>query len=126
MPVTYRYDEFANRLMTRCEGAVNLAEVAEHFRRLGRDARLKPHCDVLLDLAFLTRLPSTDQVDRVATMIEDMIELVPFGRCAVIAGEETGFALGRLFQGFTWPLFTGIRLFRSNADAIGWLDTPAA
>jgi hypothetical protein len=125
MPVNYRYDESANRLMTRCEGDVNLSEVAEHFRKLGRDARLKPHCDVLLDLAFLTRLPSPEQVDDVATMIEDMIELVPFGRCAVIAGEEIGFALGRMFQGFTWPLFTGIRLFRLNAEAIGWLDTTA-
>ena len=123
--VNYRYDEFANRLTTRCEGAVNLAEVAEHFRKLGRDARLKPHCDVLLDLAFLTRLPTAGQVDDVATMIEDMIELVPFGRCAVIAVEETGLSLGRLFQGFTWPLFTGIRLFRLNADAIGGLDGPA-
>jgi hypothetical protein len=125
MPVNYRYDESANRLMTRCEGDVNLSEIAEHFRKLGRDARLKPHCDVLLDLAFLTRLPSPEQVDDVATMIEDMIELVPFGRCAVIAGEEIGFALGRMFQGFTWPLFTGIRLFRLNAEAIGWLDTTA-
>ena len=118
MPVDYRYDEFANRVMTRCEGAVNLAEVTEHFRRLGRDARLKPHCDVLLDLAFLTRLPSPEQVDDIATMIEDMIELVPFGRCAVIAGED----IGRMFQAFTWPLFTGIRLFHLNAEAIGWLD----
>lgn len=125
MPVNYRYDESDNRLMTRCDGNVNLAEVAEHFRKLGRDARLKPHCDVLLDLAFLTRLPSPEQVDDVATMIEDMTELVPFGRCAVIAGEEIGFALGRMFQGFTWPLFTGIRLFRLNGEAIGWLDAAA-
>ncbi len=125
MPVNYRYDESDNRLMTRCDGNVNLAEVAEHFRKLGRDARLKPHCDVLLDLAFLTRLPSPEQVDDVATMLEDMTELVPFGRCAVIAGEEIGFALGRMFQGFTWPLFTGIRLFRLNGEAIGWLDAAA-
>ncbi len=125
MPVDYRYDEVANRLTTRCEGSVNPVEVAAHFRKLGRDARLKPYCDVLLDLSFLTRLPSPEQVEDVATMIEDMIELVPFGRCAVVAGEDIGFKLGGMFQGFTWPLFTGIRLFRMNADAIGWLDAPA-
>ncbi|HEY6598562.1 MAG TPA: hypothetical protein VIZ30_04590, partial [Pseudomonadales bacterium] len=102
MPVNYRYDDVANRLLTRCEGHVNLAEVADHFRKLGRDARLKPQCDVLLDVAFMTTPPSPAQLEDIAKMIEDMTELVPFGRCAVVAGEETGFQLGRMFQGFTW------------------------
>jgi len=88
-------------------------------------SKYRDHCDVLLDVSFLTSLPSPAQVENVATMIEDMTELVSFGRCAVVAGEETGFQLGRMFQGFTWPLFTGIRLFRMNAEAIGWLDTSA-
>ena len=122
MPVDYRYDELVNRVMTRCEGDVNLAEVVEHFRRLGRDARLRPHCDIVLDLAFMTRLPTAAQVDHIAALIEDMIELVPLGRCAVIAGEDTGYQLGRMFQRFTWPLFTGIRVFRGHAEAITWVD----
>ena len=122
MPVTYRYDEFANRLITRCEGAITYADVMEHFRQLTRDARLKPNSDVLLDLAFLITLPTAQQVNEVATMLEDMRELVPFGRCAVVAPEDVVYGLGRMFQGFAWPVFTGIRVFRSHADAINWLN----
>ncbi|MCX7063819.1 MAG: hypothetical protein NT024_04470, partial [Proteobacteria bacterium] len=89
------------------------------------DAQLKPNCDVVLDLAFQTHLPTARQVDDIATMIEEMIELVPLGRCAVIANEDLGYGLGRMFQGFTWPLFTGIRVFRNHTDALGWLQQEA-
>jgi hypothetical protein len=122
MPVIYRYDEYANRLTTRCEGSVTLHEVVEHFRQLGRDSRLRPHCDVLLDLTFQTRLPNADQMNEIMEIIEDMHELVPFGRCAVIATEDLAYGLGRMFQGFAWPMFTGIRVFRSNADAVTWVN----
>ena len=122
MPVNYRYDEFANRLVTRCEGSTTYAQVMEHFRHLTGDARLKQHCDVLLDLTFLIAFPTTQQVNQVATTLEDMRELVPFGRCVVVAPEDVVYGLGRMFQGFAWPLFTGLRVFRTQADAIGWLN----
>jgi hypothetical protein len=122
VPVTYRYDEFTNRLMTRCEGAVTKDEVMEHFRQLGRDARLRPLCDVLLDVSFQTRLPTADQLNEIAAVMEDMHELTPFGRCAVVASEDLTYGLGRMFQGFAWPMFTGMRIFRNNVDARAWLD----
>lgn len=125
MPVTYRYDEFTNRLMTRCEGAVTQQEVIEHFRQLGRDARVRPHCDVLLDVSFQTRLPTADQMNEIAAVMEDMQELVPFGRCAVVGSEDLTYGLGRMFQGFAWPMFTGMRIFRNNADAVAWLNEEA-
>jgi len=123
--VDYRYDEFTNRVVTRCEGAVNLAEVTAHFRQLGRDGRLKPQCDVLLDLTFMTQLPNAEQFDHMITMLEDLIDLVPFGRCAVIETDGLAYELGRMFQGFTWPLFAGVRVFRNNADANVWLQQDA-
>ena len=125
MPITYRYDDVTNRLVTRCEGAVLFADVVAHFRNLGRDARIKPRCDVALDLSFQTRLPSVDQLDDISAIIEDTSEIIPFGRCAVVAPEDLVYGLGRMFQGFTWPLFTGIKVFRNNADAIAWLDAEA-
>ena len=27
-----------------------------------------------------------------------------------------------MFQGFAWPMFTGMRIFVNNADAVTWLD----
>jgi len=123
MPITYRYDDTANRLVTRCEGAVTYQEVVEHFRQLGRDRRIKPHCDVVLDLSFQARLATAEQLDRIAEIIADMIEITPLGRCAVVAPEDVVYGLGRMFQGFTWPLFTGMKVFRSNTEALAWLDT---
>ena len=125
MPISYRYDATTNRLSTRCEGDVVLEDVLEHFRQLRCDARLKPRCDVMLDLTFQTRMPLPDQVDRVATTIEAGSDLVSFGRCAVVAAQDLAYALGRMFQGFAWPSFTGMRVFRSETEAIAWLDESA-
>jgi hypothetical protein len=122
MPIAYRYDTFANRLLTRCEGVVTPTDVMEHFRQLMRDVRLRPNCDVLLDLSFMANMPSTKQVSEGAMALEEMRELVSLGRCAVVASEDPTYGLGRTFQGFSWPVFTGMRVFRTNADAIGWLD----
>lgn len=122
MPVDYRYDEFSNRLVTRCEGPTTYAQVMDHFRDLTRDSRLKLHCDVLLDLTFMIAFPTAQQIDQAATTLEDMRELVPFGRCAVVAPEDVVYGLGRMFQAFVWPVFTGMRVFRTQADAIGWLN----
>ena len=125
MPVTYRYDAVTNRLTTRCEGAVTQSEVIEHFRQLGRDSRLRPNCCVLLDVSFQTRLPTADQLNEIAAFMEDMQDHVPFGRCAVVAIEDLSYGVGRMFQGFAWPMFTGMRIFRSNAEALAWLDEAA-
>lgn len=108
--------------MTRCEGAVTKTEVIEHFRQLGRDSRLRPNCDVLLDLTFQMGLPTAEQMNEIAAYMEDMQYLVRFGRCALIAPEDLTYGLGRMFQGFAWPMFTGTRIFRNTVDAIGWLD----
>ena len=126
MPVSYRYDASTNRLTTRCEGAVTQQEVIEHFRQLGRDGRLRPGCDVLLDLSFQEALPTSDQMNDIMAIIEDIHDLVPFGRCAVIAPEDLTYGLGRMFQGFAWPMFIGVRVYRTNADAVSWLDAGAA
>lgn len=125
MPIVYRYDPFNNRLTTRCEGALHLSDAIEHFGDLRRDARMRPHCDVLLDLCFVEGAATAQEVDAIAVMIEKVNEIVPFGRCAVVALEDLEYGLGRMFQGFTWPLFTGIKVFRRNAEAIAWLDAPS-
>jgi hypothetical protein len=125
MSVTYRYDEFANRLQTRCEGSVTYADVMEHFRQLTRDARLKPNCDVLLDFSFMLGSPTGEQMSDVTAKLEEMRELVQFGRCAVVAPEDVSYGLGRMFQGHAWPLFTGVRVFRTLTDGTAWLNEEA-
>jgi hypothetical protein len=122
MPVHYRYDEFNRRLLTRCEGAVRLKDVVSHFRELTTIARLQPGSDVLLDLTFQTNVPSPEKIDSAAAILEEVTELLPLGRCAVIAPHGVPNDIGRRFQAVTWPLFSGMRLFASSGDAIEWLE----
>jgi hypothetical protein len=122
MPVYYRYDESKHRLLTRCEGDVRLQDVVGHFRELTTISRLQPGSDVLLDLTFQTNVPTTEKIDIAAAILEEVTELVQFGRCAVIAPHGTPTEIGRRFQAVSWPLFAGMRLFASSGDAIDWLE----
>jgi len=122
MPVHYRYDESSHRLLTRCEGDVRLKDVVGHFRELTTLSRLQPGSDVLLDLTFQTSLPSTEKIDSAAAVLEEVTDLIRFGRCAVVAPPGVPSEIGRRFQAVSWPLFTGMRVFGSSGDAIDWLE----
>jgi hypothetical protein len=122
MPIHYRYDDTAHRVLTRCEGQLTLQEVISHFRELSRSTRLHPGSDVLVDVTFQTNVPQPENLASAASVLEEVTELIPFGRCAIVAPNDIANEIGRRFQAVTWPLFTGIRLFATNADAIAWLD----
>ena len=123
MPVHYRYDEPAHRLLTRCEGQVTVTEVIAHFRELTGSTRLHPGSDVVLDLTFQSNLPAPEALSSAAAVLEEIQELIDLGRCAVVAPNEVAAEIGRRFQSLTWPLFTGIRLFPTGVTANAWLDT---
>lgn len=125
MPVVYRYDDLANRLLTRCDGAVTHTEVMAHFRQLTHDSRLRPQCDVVLDLSFIETTPTDDQMGEIAATIEDQQDLVSLGRCAVVAPGDEPYRLALHFQSLTWPIFAGVRVFRTHVAALAWLDEPA-
>jgi len=122
MPIHYRYDDTAHRVLTRTEGQITLQEVISHFRELSRSARLHPGSDVVVDVTFQTNVPVPEHLASAASVLEEVTELIPFGRCAIVAPNDVSNEIGRRFQAVTWPLFTGIRLFPTNADAIAWLD----
>jgi hypothetical protein len=123
MPIHYRYDDAARRLLTRCEGQLTLQEVIDHFRELSGSTRLHPGSDVLLDLTFQANVPPPENLADAASVLEEVSELIPLGRCAIVAPNDVANEIGRRFQAVTWPLFTGARLFQTNADAIAWLDS---
>ena len=123
MPIHYRYDDAARRVLTRCEGQLTLPEVISHFRELSRSTRLHPGSDVLVDVTFQTNIPQPENLASAASVLEEVTELIPFGRCAIVAPNDIAHEIGRRFQAVTWPLFTGVRLFSTNADAIAWLDS---
>ena len=122
MPVHYRYDEAKRRLLTRCEGQVRLNDVVGHLRELTTISRLQPGSDVLLDFTFQTNLPPPDKIDNAAALLEEVNDLLQFGRCAVIAPDGIPNDIGRRFQAVSWPLFSGMRLFATSGDALDWLN----
>jgi hypothetical protein len=123
MPVHYRYDEAKRRLLTRCEGRVRLNDVVGHLRELTTISRLQPGSDVLLDFTFQTNLPPPDKIDNAAALLEEVNDLLQFGRCAVIAPAGIPNDIGKRFQAVSWPLFSGMRLFASSGDALDWLES---
>jgi hypothetical protein len=123
MPVHFRHDETNRRLLTRGEGEVRLKDVVGHLRELTTISRLKPGSDVLLDFTFQTNLPPPDKIDNAAAMLEEVNDLLRFGRCAVIAPAGIPKDIGQRLQAVSWPLFSGMRLFASSGDALDWLES---
>jgi len=122
MPVHYRYDEERRRLFTQCHGVVMLEEVIAHFRELITLTRLKPGSDVLLDVTFMSEIPPMQKIDSAARALEEVSEFLRFGRCALVAPEGIAKEAGRRFQSVSWPLFGGMRIFPTSAEATAWLD----
>src|SRR5262245_35679533 len=69
MPIHYRYDDAARRLLTRCEGQLTLQEVISHFRELSRSTRLHPGSDVVVDVTFQTNVPGPENLASAASVL---------------------------------------------------------
>ena len=125
MPVTSRIDRDARIIRTRCVGDVTFAEVADHFRELAGDPAGVEDLDVVLDLSELLSTPTPWQLRAIVGKIERLQPKIPFRACAVVAATDVLFGLSRMFEAFAEERFRAIRVFRTVAEAEGWLaSTP--
>jgi hypothetical protein len=122
MPVTYRIDNEARFIHTRCTGPVALNEVREHFVSLTQDPACPDHLDVLLDLSEMTTVPQSGQLRVVAADIARIRPKITFGSCAIVAPDIAVFGMSRMFEVFAEKYFDATHVFRSEAEATGWLD----
>ena len=122
MPVTYSIDNARNIIHTRCEGEVTFQEVTDHFAKLISDPTCPPRLNVLLDLTGLTSAPTSEQVRRVSSVIEDSRKHIVFDTCAIAVSSELLYGMMRIFEVFTEKNFRQTRTFRSLDKAREWLN----
>jgi len=122
MPVTYRIDRPNQIIHTRCIGAVVLDEVRQHFAELSRDKECPDRLDVLLHLSEMTTLPASDQLRTVTNDIADLRPQIQFGICAIVAPSPALFGMARMFEVFAEAYFSVTRVFRTEAEAVSWLE----
>ena len=125
MPVVYEIDHARQRIHTRCIGAVTLDEVIGHFGTLASDPECPEQLDVLLDLRETTSLPTTAQLQAVATEIGRVRRRVRFRDCAVITSQEAWFGMARMFEVLAEEHFAETRVFRDLDEGTRWLDDRA-
>jgi hypothetical protein len=121
MPISYRFDQAADLIRTRCTGDVTFQEVLDHFRELERDPSRPPRLDVLLDLTDMESLPDSGQLRVVASEIDDLGSKIQWGTWAIVANRDALFGMSRVFQVFAESHFAESRVFRDLDEAEGWL-----
>lgn len=121
MPVTYHVDRTTGTIHTRCDGAVVLDEVLDHFRQLQADPTLPERLDVLLDLDEVTSLPESAHLREVAGAVSRLRGRVQWGACAIVASRDAMFGMSRVFEIFTEGMFARTYVFRTREDAERWL-----
>jgi hypothetical protein len=122
MPVTYRIDGSKQLIHTRCTGAVVLEEVRQHFVTLSQDKDCPPRLDVLLDLSEMSTLPESGQLRTVTSDIAHLRPQIQFGICAIVASRPPLFGMARMFEVFAARYFTSTGVFRTETEAVDWLE----
>jgi hypothetical protein len=124
MPIRYTYEAQRNRVETTCEGEVRVVDVVNHLHLLGLDPKIESHADVLLALSDLDALPEMLQVRTASDAIGRLSKQRPFGRCAIVVGDEAASHVARMFETVASSHFSEFRIFPSRNDASAWLDLP--
>jgi hypothetical protein len=122
MPVTYRIEQPRQLIHTRCSGAVVLDEVRQHFATLSQDQDCPARLDVLLDLSEMTTLPESDQLRTVTSDIAHLRPHIQFGICAIVASRPPLYGMARMFGAFAERYFSATGMFRTEAEAVDWLE----
>jgi hypothetical protein len=123
MPVQYRIDNTEGMIRTKCFGEVTLEEVLGHFQELKNDPACPSRLDVLLDLSECLSAADSAQLRTVSHAIASIRERVQFDACAIVAPSDFLFGIGRMFEVFAEERFRVTHVFRSCAEAEGWLSS---
>jgi hypothetical protein len=122
VPITYEIDRARCLMRTRCRGAVGFREVVEHFRQLHADPEVPERVHVILDLRELTTSPDRDQLRAIASEVKDLKERLRWGALAIVAESDLLFGMSRVFGVFAESHFSQINVFRSEPEALRWLE----
>jgi hypothetical protein len=121
MPVTYQINRETSFIETHCTGEVTLDEVLGHFQQLEAEPSLPERLDVLLDLAEMTSLPDSAELQEVTRAVDRLRAMVEWGACAIVASRNALFGMIRMFEVLAEGLFVRIHVFRERTEAERWL-----
>jgi hypothetical protein len=121
MPVHHEIDRQRRLIRTTCTGAVNLAEVSQHFRALEAERELPDRLDVLLDLSATSAVPDSEQIQLIAAEIRRLLGRVRWGVCAIVATRDLVFGVSRVLEVRAEDAFTAIQVFRAADAAEAWI-----
>lgn len=121
VPVRYEIDPRLGLIRTRCEGFVTVPDVVGHFRQLAADPECPRHLDVLLDLRFITSLPTVEKLQAVELEMARVRSVVEFGACAIVADRDEIFATAKVFEVVAARMFGASHVFRGISEAEAWL-----
>lgn len=123
MPITYQIDVPNALIVTQCIGNVTLADVLAHFRELPQAWPPVERLDVLLDLREITSRPTLAELETVANEIDLQIGAHQFGRCAIVANQDSMRESMSEFDVLAHRFFDGgLEVFHTPEGARMWLE----
>jgi hypothetical protein len=109
---------------TRASGQVEDADLLSATDRIAVDPDFDAGFDQLVDLSDATG--SSVSPAGLRTMLGRDPIFAPSARRAVVAPEDLGFGLARMFEMHRDGKAGELRVFRARAEALGWLAKPGS
>jgi hypothetical protein len=126
MGITYHIDLQQRILFTQMAGIVTDADLPAYVTAVwalpGR-----AQCDQLIDTRAVTRWAVTSAGLRQADILGDHLnrDRMP-SRTAIVAPLDVAYGMGRMIEMYRIHTLVTIQVFRIYADALAWLQLPAA
>ena len=127
MPITYTIHPHLGLVVTRFTGRVSDEEFVELYQRMLYDD------DYVLGTNELADLRDTVDLDLSALALRRVEEITrqryagsdASFRTAIIAPRDQSYGVGRMYEVFAEEGPENVRVCRSEADGLAWLDLPA-
>ena len=125
MGITHNIDVDLGVIFLKVDGELRDESVGWWSDAILADPNYRPGMDRLADYSGVTKLSVTaDGIQRLATAARGFDPFRWGIRLAIVVSGETGFGVGRQYQGMRMEAPYEIRLFRSVEDAMEWLGIP--
>ncbi len=121
MPASYRIDPHRRLVRVRVWGTVTNDDLRDHYHRLAADSRFEPTFRSIADLDAVTRF-AVDPCVIAETASWSIFDVGT--RRAIVAASDVALGLSRMFSLYAEGVGQNVRVFRTEPDALSWLNSP--
>ncbi len=116
MPISYRIDKSLGLVFTKGESVLTGQDILTHLQRLRENPDFDPSYDQLVDFRDVIEIPiSRGEMETIS------MRHVFNGRGAVVAEEDIGFGMMRMYEVLSKFEPDQFKVFRDMAEARRWL-----